>query len=178
MIEIIKSLDSSLLEVEALKEYLQKFEKYEILNQTLESDNGEINILYDNESIKLIFINISNGKWWSIYRYHSDGTKYEQIDIMTYEKAKERGHNRVIKYSGHIENICRSYIVCSAYTYLGSKFIGGWKETRIIPIQDLTEIQYCNDMNLTELVFMADKKSNSVISKNSSDNEKTMVLKL
>lgn len=102
MIQVIEKLDASLLEIQPVIEYLEKFKKFEIINEDIDADNGEIDILHEQELIRIMYITISGGKFWSIYRYHSDGTKYEQIDIILFDEIKENEYNRVIKYSGHI----------------------------------------------------------------------------
>ncbi len=178
MIQVIKKIDSSLLENQSIMEYLKQFKKYKIVNEDIEIDNGEINILSENELIKIIYIRISGGKWWSIYRYHSDGTKYEQIDSILFDEVNENGYNRVIKFSGHMEDDNYSYITCSCFSYLDNEFIRSWKKTRVVPIQNLYEIQYSKDMNLTELICMTDAISNNIIRKEDQKDTKTLVLKL
>lgn len=178
MIQVIKKLDSSLLEIKPIMEYLRQFEKWKIVNEDIEVDNGEINILSENEIIKILYLKITRGKFWSIYRYHLDGTKYEQIDSILFDETKENGYNRVIKFSGHVEDENYSYITCSNFSYLDDKFIKSWKKTRVVPIQDLCEIQYSKDMNLTELICMTDDKSNNIIKKEEQKDLKTLVLKL
>lgn len=79
MIQVIKKLDTSLLDFPPVIEYLRQFEKWEIVNEDIKADNGEVNISSENELIRIIYLKMSTGKWWSIYRYHSDGIKYEQI---------------------------------------------------------------------------------------------------
>lgn len=69
-------------------------------------------------------------------------------------------------------------ITCSNFSYLDDKFIKSWKKTRVVPIQDLCEIQYSKDMNLTELICMTDDKSNNIIKKEEQKDLKTLVLKL
>ena len=177
MIQVIKKLDSSLLEIQPIMEYLREFKKWQIVNEDIEVDNGKIDILSENELIEIIYIKISKGKWWSIYRYHSDGTKYEQIDLLLFDEIKENGYNRVIKFSGHMEDDNYSYITCSGFSYLDNEFIRSWKQTRVVPIQDLCEIQYSKDMNLTELICMADDKSYNIIKKEAQKDIKTLVLK-
>lgn len=177
MIQVIKKLDSSLLEIQPIMKYLGQFKKWKIINEDIGIDNGEVDILSENELIKIIYIKISEGKWWSIYRYHLDDTKYEQIDLILYDEIKENGSNRIIKFSGHIENDNYSYITCSSFSYLDDEFIRSWKKSRVVPIQDLCEIQYSKDMNLTELIYIADKKSNNIIKKEDQKDIKTLVLK-
>lgn len=177
MIQLIKKIDSSLLENQSIMEYLRQFKKYKIVNEDIEADTGEINIFFENELIKIIYIKISGGKWWSIYRYHSDGTKYEQIDSILFDEVKENGYNRIIKFSGHVEDDNYSYITCSCFSYLDNEFIRSWKKTRVVPIQDLYGIQYSKDMNLTELICMTDNKSNNIIKKEEQKDMKTLVLK-
>ncbi len=178
MIQLIEKLDSSLLEIQPILEYLNQFEEYIIKNEGIETDNGEIDILSGNELIKIMFIKISVGKWWSIYRYHPDGTKYEQIDAMIYDRIKENGYNRVIKFSGHLEDNDYSYITCSGFSLRNHEVIRSWKQYRVVPIQDLPKIQYSKDMNLTELICMADDKSSNITRKEEQKNIKTLVLKL
>lgn len=178
MIELMKKLDFPLLEVQPVTEYFRQFEKYKIVNEDIEIDNGEIDVLFEDELIKIIFVEISGGKFWSVYRYHSNGMKYEQIDIVTFDEIKDSEYNSVIKFSGHIEDTNYSYITCSGFSYLNSELIKSWKKTRVVPIQDLHEIQYSKNMNLTELILMTDHKNNNIIKKEEQKNIKTLVLKL
>lgn len=176
--QIIKKIDSSLLENQSIMEYLRQFKEYKIINTDIDEDTSEINIISSNELIKIIYIKISSGKWWSIYRYNSDGMKYEQIDSIFFDEVKKNGYNRIIKFSGHMEDDFNSYITCSCFSFLDNEFISSWKKTRVVPIKDLYEIQYSKDMNLTELIFMTDNKSNNIIKKEEQKDIKTLVLKL
>ena len=178
MIQIIKKIDSALLENQSIMKYLSQLKKYQIISEEISQDDGEINILFENELITIIYIKISGGKFLSIYRYHSDGTKYEQIDSILYDEIKENGYNRVIKFSGHEEDDNYSYITCSCFSYINNEYIRSWKKTRVVPIQDLDKIQYCKSMNLTELICMTESKSNNIIRKEDQKNIKPLVLKL
>ncbi len=178
MIEVIKKLDSSLLEIQPMIDYLRQFEKGKIVSEEIETDNGEVKMLCEEEFIRIIFLKITYGTWWSFYRYHFDGTKYEQVDAILYDKPKENGCNRNIKFSGHIEDNDYSYITCSSFCYFNSDLLWSWKQTRVVPIQDLCKIQYSKSMNLTELVCMTDAKSSNIIKKKEQKNLKVLDLKL
>ena len=178
MIQVIKKLDTSLLDFPPVIEYLRQFEKWEIVNEDIKEDNGEVNILSENELIRIIYLKMSTGKWWSIYRYHSDGIKYEQIDAILFDEIKENKYNKIIKFSGHIEDDTYSYVTCSSFSFFNNEVIHSWKETRVVPVQDLCKIQYSKDMNLTELVLMTDNKSQNIIKQENQQDIKTLVLKL
>ena len=178
MIQVIKKLDTSLLDFPPVIEYLRQFEKWEIVNEDIKEDNGEVNILSENELIRIIYLKMSTGKWWSIYRYHSDGIKYEQIDAILFDEIKENKYNKIIKFSGHIEDDTYSYVTCSSFSFFNNEVIHSWKETRVVPVQDLCKIQYSKDMNLTELVLMTDNKSQNIIKQENQQGIKTLVLKL
>ena len=178
MIQVIKKLDTSLLDFPPVIEYLRQFEKWEIVNEDIKADNGEVNISSENELIRIIYLKMSTGKWWSIYRYHSDGIKYEQIDAILFDEIKENKYNKIIKFSGHIEDDTYSYITCSSFSFFNNEVIHSWKETRVVPVQDLCKIQYSKDMNLTELVLMTDNKSQNIIKQENQQDIKTLVLKL
>ena len=178
MVQAIKKLDSSLLDFPPVIEYLRQFEKCEIVNEDIKEDNGEVNISSESELIRIIYLKMSTGKWWSIYRYHSNGIKYEQIDAILFNELKENRYNKVIKFSGHVEDNAYSYITCSNFSFLNNEVIHSWKETRVVPVQDLYEIQYSKDMNLTELVLMADNKSQNIIKQENQQDIKALVLKL
>ena len=47
-----------------------------------------------------------------------------------------------------------------------------------MPVQDIQQIQYSNEMNLTELIIMADSKSNNIVKKEEQKDIETLVLKL
>ena len=178
MIQVIKKLDTSLLDFPPVIEYLRQFEKWEIVNEDIKADNGEVNISSENELIRIIYLKMSTGKWWSIYRYHSDGIKYEQIDAILFDEIKENKYNKIIKFSGHIEDDTYSYITCSSFSFLNNEVIYSWKETRVVLVQDVYKIQYSKDMNLTELVLMTDNKSQNIIKQENQQGIKTLVLKL
>lgn len=163
MIQFIEKLNSSLLKVGIVMEYLSQFQNCILINEDIQHNNGEIHLLSGNELIKIIYIKISDGNWWSIYRYNEKGIKYEQVDVIIYNSIQENGHNIVIKFSGHIEDEDYSHLTCSSFSFLDSNFLRSWKSIKVVPLQELSKIQYSNDMNLTELIFMADKVSNNII---------------
>lgn len=176
--EIIKKMDSSLLEISAIEEYLNQFKNYKVICEGAKKDYGRINISCNGELISLLFQNIADGKWWSICRYHSNYVKYEQIDVIIFNIIKEEQYDTVIKYSGHIEDDSYSYITCSCFSYLNNEFVSSWKSTRVVPIQDLMKIQYSKNMNLTELICVTDEENCNIIKKEEQENIKTLVLKL
>jgi len=144
----IKNIMPSLIEEQSIREYLNQFEDNRIISEDIEDDNGEITILCGDELIKILFIIISDRKWYSIYRYDKDEIKYEQIDFIMFNDIKERGYNKIIKYSGHIEDNKYSYIMCSGFSYLDNDVVKSWRQTRVVPVQELQVIQYCKNQNL------------------------------
>ena len=54
MIQVIKKLDTSLLDFPPVIEYLRQFEKWEIVNEDIKEDNGEVNILSENELMQIV----------------------------------------------------------------------------------------------------------------------------
>ncbi len=167
---IIKKLNPSLIDIEPVMEYLRQFHKFKITNEDINDTDGEIVLQGQEDKIKIVFVKIEDNKWWSIYRFHSNGIKYEQIDVMIYNQTQPKGHNRIIKYSGHIEENNYSHIMVSSYSYLNDEFVRSRKKVRVVPVEDLEKIQYCEDMNLTELIFMTDKKSSNIIEKEYEEN--------
>lgn len=178
MMQVVKRLDSSLLDFPSIIEYLRQFVQGKIVSEDIEVNNGEVDVLSDNELIRIIYLKMSSGKWWSIYRYHPDGTKYEQIDAILFNETRENSYNKVIKFSGHTEDDTYSYITCSSFSFLNNEVVHSWKENRVVPVQDIYEIQYSKDMNLTELVLMTDNKSHTIVKKESQQDIKTLVLRL
>ena len=181
MKKLIEKMDSSLLDVDPVMEYLEKFQDYEVVEEDIQKDNGEINLQKGEEFIRIVFLNMSSAKWWSVYRYHLDGTKYEQIDTLLYNEHRDDDgdkYNRIIKYSGHIEDEVYSYITCSGFSYLDDEVVSSWIENRVVPIEDLSKIHYCKNMNLTELIGMTDEKSSHIIKKESLTNAKTLRLSI
>jgi len=177
MEEIIKKLNCPLVEVEIITEYLKQFENYELISEDITNNDAEICISCGEEIIKIYLDTIVNGKFLSIYRYHSNGVKYEQIDVVFYNKDNNK-YDRVIKYSGHVEDDNFSYIVCSGFSYLNNEIIRSWKKTRVVPISDLELIQYSKDMNLTELILMANEKSQNIVEKENKTNVKKLEFKI
>lgn len=178
MIQFIEKLNSSLLKVEIVMEYLSQFQNCILVNEDIQYNNGEIHLLSGNEIIKITYVKIIDGNWWSIYRYNEKGIKYEQVDVIIYNNIQKNGHNIVIKFSGHIEDEDYSYLTCSRFSFLDSNFLRSWKNTRVVTLQELPKIQYSNDMNLTELIFMADKVSNNIIKEEKHKNIKPLILRL
>lgn len=178
MISLIKTIDPSLLEIQSVFEYLSQFEGYIIKSKDIEPNTGEISAFSKNDFVKIVFLTIIGGKWWSIYRYHSDGTKYEQVDVIMYDEIKKDGYNNVIKFSGHQEDDNCSYITCLGVSLLNNKIIKSWKQYRVVPVQDLPIIQYVKSMNLTELILMTDDKSSDILKKEEEHNLKKLVLKI
>lgn len=177
MEQIIRKLNCPLLENEIIIDYLKQFKNYKLISENITQDDAKICILCNDEIIKIILVNIVNGKFLSIYRYNSNKTKYEQIDVVFYNEL-DNGYDKVIKYSAHIEDSDFSYIVCSGFSYLNDEIVKGWKSSRIVPISDLELIQYCDDMNLTELILMTDMKSQNIVKKDMQDNVKKLEFKI
>ncbi|HAB66716.1 MAG TPA: hypothetical protein DCE23_05060 [Firmicutes bacterium] len=178
MIEFIEKMNPSLLKVGIVMEYLRQFQDCLLISEERENNNGEIHLSSENEIVKIIYVKVNDGNWWSIYRYNEQGIKYEQVDVIVYDTIQENGLNIVIRYSGHIEDESYSYLTCSSFSFLDNKFLRSWKKIRVVPVQELREIQYSNDMNLTELIFMADKRSNNVIKRDNQKDVKPLSLKL
>lgn len=154
-----------MLEVKPIMDYLNQFQNFLVIQEEIAPGNGEISFLVEGELMKILFLDMKDAKWWSIYRYHLDGIKYEQIDVMLYDEIKENNYNHIIKYSYHIEEGAYSFITCSCFSYLYDKMIRSWKHSRVVPMEDLKEIQYCEGMNLTELILMTDEKSHHILKK-------------
>ena len=173
---LIEKLDSAVLRVDFITNYLEQFKDYEIIYEEIEEGNGEIVVHTDNDIIKLVFLDIGYAKWWTVYRMHSDGTRYEQVDTLLYNGDLDRNYNCLIKYSAHMEDQRYSYIRCSGHSYLDDQLVQSWQENRVVPVEDLSKIQYCKNMNLTELIGMTDEKSSHIIKKESLKNVKTLVL--
>lgn len=178
MIKFIEKMNPSLLKVGIVMKYLEQFQDCVLLSEEIENNNGEIHFSSGNEIIKIIYVKVNDGTWWSIYRYNEQGIKYEQVDIIVYDRIQENGLNIVIRFSGHIEDDSYSYLTCSSFSFLDNKFLRSWKKIRVVPVEEIKEIQYSNDMNLTELIFMADKVSNNIIKRDNQKDVKPLVLKL
>lgn len=177
MRQLIKKLDSSLLEIYPIVEYLSQFEEYTVENENIEKDSGEIIISSENELLNIIFMKIADRKLWNIYRYHQDGIKYQQIDVIIYDKIQKKEYNRVIKFSEHIEDDDYSYITCSCFSLLNDEIIKSWRKHRVVSIQDLPKIQYSKNMSLTELLCMSDDKNIHFIKKEEQKDVKRLILK-
>ena len=63
----MQKLNFPLLEVQPVTEYFRQFEKYEIIREEVEKDNGEIDILVKDELIRIVYLMINGGKFWSVY---------------------------------------------------------------------------------------------------------------
>ena len=178
MEKLIEKLDPQVLKVDSIRKYLEQFSEYEVVSEDIEQDNGKIIVRIGKELMKLVYLDISYAKWCSIYREHSDGTRYEQVDVIIYNGIRDHRYNRVIKYSSHVEDEGYSYISCSGFSYLDEEIVSNWQEKRVVPIEDLSKIQYSKKMNLTELIGMTDDNSSHIIKKESLKNQKMLVLSL
>ena len=150
MRQLIKKLDSSLLEIYPIVEYLSQFEEY-----TVEKDSGEIIISSENELLNIIFMKIADRKLWNIYRYHQDGIKYQQIDVIIYDKIQKKEYNRVIKFSEHIEDDDYSYITCSCFSLLNDEIIKSWRKHRVVWVN----VHFLNFWNINVLVCTQMRKN-------------------
>lgn len=59
---------------------------------------------YCAELLKIVYMDIKYANCWSIYRYHANGIKWEQIDCKLYKDLQETGYDRVINYCAHKED--------------------------------------------------------------------------
>lgn len=178
MEDLIKMIDNSLLEIKPFMEYLEVFKDYIVVKKDIQSDMSRIDILCGEEIIVITFLNCGYAKWWDISKYHSDGTKYEQTEIQLFNEVQDGKYNRVIYFSGHSEDDTFSHIIWSGYRFLNDKLVTGRQETRVVPKKDLEKIQYDKDMNLKELVGMADDKSDQIINKRSLTRVRKLDLRL
>lgn len=178
MKKLIERLNPQVLKVDSVAKHLEQFKEYEVVNEDIQRDNGEIIVRIGEELMRLVFLDMSHAKWWSIYREHPDGIRYEQIDVLIYNETRDHKYNRVIKYSSHIEDEISSYISCSSFLCLDDEVVSSWQEKRVVPIEDLSKIQYSKHMNLTELIRMTDDKSSHIIKKESLKDGKTLILSL
>lgn len=176
MYKLLEKLNFPVHDFDVIKEYLEQFKNYEILEENVNNYTGAIKLLCNDEIFKILFLEISDGKWWSIYRYHNDNSKFEQIDILSFDEIRDNKYNQVIKYSAHFEDENYSYLTCSGHSYLNGEFCNSWKQSRTIPVSELPKVQYSKSMNLTELIIMTDRKCNNIIKEEYVENDKVLKL--
>lgn len=168
------NVDPGLLEIPLVREYLSQFKDYVVTIDEI----GEVIILCEGEVIKIVFLEFSGGKVWSIYRHHPDGVRYEQIDAMIFDEVQKTGYNRIIKYCGHLEDDGYSHIMCSCFSYLDDAFVRSWQNIRVVPVHDLEKIQYSKVMPMPELIGMADLKSSQIVKKENRKDVQLLTLRL
>lgn len=176
MYKILDKLNFPLNDLKVIKEYLEQFNNYQVIEEDIKNYTATIKLLCNDEIFKILFLEISDGKWWSIYRYHKDETKFEQIDILSFDEIREDSYNQVIKYATHVEDESNSYINCAGYSYLNGEFSWSWKHIRTIPVSELSKIQYSKNMNLNEMIFLVDERCNNIIKQETTKNDKVLKL--
>ena len=112
-------------------------------------------------------------KLWTISTYHLNGFKYEQIDVLIYDKLKES--NLTIKYNSHLEDNKYSYLNSCEYICLDDNILKSWQEKRTVLVNELDEILYNEKMNLNELIMLCDMKNKAIKKESLKD---LLVLKL
>ena len=153
----IDKIDTSLLKVKIIKEYIEKIINYELISF---DDNGEVKFLLPYNILEIKYQDLSYTKLWTISKYHLNGFKYEQIDVLIYDKLKES--NLTIKYNSHLEDNEYSYLTSSEYICLDDNILKSWKEKRTILVNELDEILYNERMNLNELIMLCDMKNKAI----------------
>ena len=96
----IDKIDTSLLKIKVIKEYIEKIINYELIS--FDISNGEVKFLLPYNILEIKYQDLSYTKLWTISTYHLNGFKYEQIDVLIYDKLKES--NLTIKYNSHLED--------------------------------------------------------------------------
>ncbi len=156
----INKIDTSLLKIEVIKDYIEKIINYELISFDY---NGEVKFLLPYSILEIKYQDLSYIKLWTLSTYHINGFKYEQIDVLIYDKLRES--NLTIKYNSHLEDNEYSYLTSKEYICLDNNILKSWEEKRIILASELKEILYNDKMNLNELVMLCYK--NKAIKKES-----------
>ena len=156
----IDKIDTSLLKVKIIKEYIEKIINYELISFDYNKDNGEVKFLLPYNILEIKYQDLSYTKLWTISKYHLNGFKYEQIDVLIYDKLKES--NLTIKYNSHLEDNEYSYLTSSEYICLDDNILKSWEEKRTILVNELDEILYNEKMNLNELIMLCDMKNKAI----------------
>lgn len=164
ILELIKKQNVEILKFSPFLDYVSQLQKEGIEFVSYESDSWYQKIIFQNSYYKLEICAIKedNYEWISFYKYKND-EKYEQIEFMAYTKAYQeftgtKDHNRIIKYSAHFDDEEFTKMVYAVYSYQDNNFLGGFRNLRKFAVQDLYKVMYSKNMNLTELVGIADKK--------------------
>ena len=160
MNEYINKIDTSLLQIKIIKEYLEKINKFQLISFTYNEDEGNIKFLLPYNILEFNYRDLSYTKVWTISKYYLNGIKYEQIDALIYNKIKDS--NLVIKYNSHLEDNNYSYLTSCGYTFLDEDMLNSWQEKRTILINELDEILYNKEMNLNELIMLCDLKNKAI----------------
>ena len=160
MNEYINKIDTSLLQINVIKEYLKNISQYELISFNYNLDNGNVKFLLPFNILEINYCDLSYVKLWTISKYHLNGVKYEQVDVLIYNELKES--NLVIKYNCHEEDYKYSYLTSCGYTCLNGNLLKSWQENRMILASELNEILYNDKMNLNELVMLCDMKNKAL----------------
>ena len=160
MNECIEKIDTSLLKIKVINEYLEKIDNYKLIYFNYNEENGNIKFLLPNSVLEINYRDLSYTKLWTISKYHLNGFKYEQIDVLIYDKLKES--NLTIKYNSHLEDNEYSYLTSSEYICLDDNILKSWEEKRTIFVNELDEILYNEKMNLNELIMLCDMKNKAI----------------
>ncbi len=160
MNEYINKIDTSLLQINAIKEYLENFDNYKLISFNYNLDNGNVKFLLPYNILEINYRDLSYAKLWTISKYYLNGVKFEQVDVLIYNELKES--NLVIRYNNHIEDNEYSYLTSCGYTCLDGNLLKSWQENRMILASELNEILYNNKMNLNELVMLCDMKNKAI----------------
>ena len=156
----INKIDTSLLEIKVIKDYLEKIIDYKLISFDYNKDNGRVKLLLPLEILEINYKDLSYIKMWTISKYHLNGVKFEQVDVLIYEKLKES--NLVIRYNSHLEDNEYSYLNSCEYICLDEHLLKSWEEKRIILASELNDILYNEKMNLNELVMLCDMKNKAI----------------
>ena len=154
MNEYINKIDSSLLEIKAIKSYLKPIKSFKLISF---DKSGKAKFLIANNVLSISYVDLSYAKLWTIAKYHLDGIKYEQVDVLI-----RSSKDFAIKYNCHFEDKGYSYLTCACYTFLNDKIVNGWQENRTVLCDELSDILYRADMNLNELVMLCDMKNKAI----------------
>lgn len=165
MIQLLKKHNYDILKFQPFIDYMAflKKQRYVFISKEEEYEWIEYIAKLMDHKLKILSMKDKEKEWISFYKIRNEDEYFEQVEFMLFNENYMKFYgkkecNHIIKYSAHFEDEEFTRMVCSNYLYKDNTLLKGWRELRKFAVEDLDKVMYSKSMNLTELVFWADKK--------------------